>query len=215
MHPYRCVGCGHRFLEVDQAWAEDAKLLLTGAALLVFFLGGMGALFYLGTDKLRDAEELPEQADRVIGHLPRVGEDDHLDTFYELALGPAEATSGDQATISEARDRVLEAAEQGDTKAMIYLGLMYRRGVGVLQNYTLAAHWIQKAADSGDHQGMLELGRLYRDGVGFDKDLVRAYYWFNRSAAAYNMEAVRERDLVSQLLVPEELKAAQDLAVQY
>ncbi len=41
-------------------------------------------------------------------------------------------------------------AEQGDTAAQAYLGLMYHMGQGVTQDYTEAINWYRKAAERRD-----------------------------------------------------------------
>jgi hypothetical protein len=102
------------------------------------------------------------------------------------------------------------AAENGNTKAMLQLGKLYRSGVGVLQNFDLSAKWMQTAAARGDAAGMLELGRLYRDGIGFEKNAKHAYVWFNRAAAMHNLDAVREREEIARTLTLEELREAQN-----
>jgi hypothetical protein len=102
------------------------------------------------------------------------------------------------------------AAAHGHTQAMLRLGLLYRKGVGALQNFALAAKWLEKAALSGDAQAMLEFGRLHREGIGVPQDPVRAYVWFNRAAAARDPDAPLERQAVARLLTPDELHRAQE-----
>ena len=103
-----------------------------------------------------------------------------------------------------------QAAERGHGRAMLRLGVIYKKGVDAPQNYGLAAKWIEKAALLGEPQGMLELGRLYREGVGMPQDMVKAYVWLNRAAAARDQDAPRERGEVARLLTQTELRHAQD-----
>jgi TPR repeat protein len=103
-----------------------------------------------------------------------------------------------------------QAAEHGHGRAMLRLGIIYKKGIDAPQNYGLAAKWIEKAALLGEPQGMLELGRLYREGVGMPQDMVKAYVWLNRAAAARDIDAPRERGEVARLLTPTELRHAQD-----
>ena len=44
----------------------------------------------------------------------------------------------------------LEAAQRGDVKAQLNVGLMYGTGKGVVQDYAKAAQWTEKAARQGD-----------------------------------------------------------------
>jgi len=109
-------------------------------------------------------------------------------------------------------ERLEASAGEGNTNAMTRLGVMYKLGIGILQNYELAASWIHRSAELGNADGMLELGRLYRDGVGVEADPVLAYVWFNRAAAAMNMRAVQEREQLLRGLTPEQLRDAQELS---
>ena len=56
------------------------------------------------------------------------------------------------------------AAEQGDALAQINLGVMYGRGLGVIQDNIYAHMWANLAAVSGDGMALI-LGRDLRDGV--------------------------------------------------
>lgn len=111
---------------------------------------------------------------------------------------------------TKAVELLTRAADQGHARAMLRLGMLYRQGVGALQNFAMAAKWIEKAARLGEPQAMLELGRLHREGVGMAKDPVKAYVWLNRAAAARDPQAIRERAEVARLLTQAELKKAQD-----
>jgi uncharacterized protein len=53
-----------------------------------------------------------------------------------------------------------KAVDAGEPVAMYNLGLMYRDGVGVAQDYDKAREWLQKAADAGDKDAKQELTRL-------------------------------------------------------
>lgn len=51
----------------------------------------------------------------------------------------------------------LDAANQGDTKAMRMLGASYTYGLGVRADKSEGAAWYRKAADAGDPAAVLEL----------------------------------------------------------
>lgn len=76
-----------------------------------------------------------------------------------------------------------QAAEQGDVKSQLALGLMYANGSNVPQDYAEAAKWLRKAADQGNSQAQYELGLLYVKGQGgLPRDEAEAMRLF-RSAA--------------------------------
>lgn len=54
-----------------------------------------------------------------------------------------------------------KAANQGDLDAMNYLGLMYKKGYGVNQNYTKASEWYKKACQKGNSHGCENYKKLH------------------------------------------------------
>ena len=68
-------------------------------------------------------------------------------------------------------------AEQGDTIAQDLLGDMYRKGLGVKQDYFEAVKWYRKAAEKGDADAQVLLGLAYLLGKGgqFNKSLAKEW----------------------------------------
>lgn len=106
-----------------------------------------------------------------------------------------------------------EAADSGDTAAMLQLGRDLATGNNRPRDVGQAAKWVQLAAATGNPEGMLELGRYYRDGVGLVQDHQRAYVWLSRAAAANHPDALLERDALVRTMSEEKLKAAQQLSL--
>jgi TPR repeat protein len=65
-----------------------------------------------------------------------------------------------------------------------YLGLLYRDGKGVAQDYGEALQWFQKAVDAGSASAMRHLGLLYYEGEGVARDYDKAYQWYEKAADA-------------------------------
>ena len=65
-------------------------------------------------------------------------------------------------------------AEQGDADAQMSLGIMYRDGKGVDQNFEQAAAWFRKAAEQGSVAAQLETGKMFDKGLGVTRDLKEA-----------------------------------------
>jgi TPR repeat protein len=86
-----------------------------------------------------------------------------------------------------------KAAEQGDAVAQYNLGVMYRSGDGVPQDYKEAVKWYTKAAEQGNASAQFNLGWMYREGRGVPQDCVEAAKWFTNAAeqgdtkAQYNL----------------------------
>jgi uncharacterized protein len=115
--------------------------------------------------------------------------------------------------------RVIRLAERGDVKSAAVLGQMYSTGRGVPQDYFEAAKWFYRAADRGDPRAQFELGVLYNKGRGVRRDYVLAEMWLNLSASraigADRDFVVRMRDAVASKMTPEQLAAAQRLALAW
>ena len=73
----------------------------------------------------------------------------------------------------------------------------------------------QAAADAGDRRAMLALGRLYLQGIGVLQNYVEAHKWFNLAASRGEMDAVAERDALTQKMTAEERAEAQKLALSW
>ena len=86
-----------------------------------------------------------------------------------------------------------QRAEQGDVEAQVSLGLMYRRGREISQDYTQARKWFRKAAEQGHAAAQNNLGLMYDHGRGVDQDFVQARKWYLKAAeqghanAQYNL----------------------------
>lgn len=106
-------------------------------------------------------------------------------SWAEYDAGSAAMIRGDYArALAELRP----SADQGDPRAQVLLGKMFREGLGVSKNAALAAHWYQRAAEQGLPSAQVDLGHLYRKGVGVPQSYVDAAKWYRR-AAAQNLAA--------------------------
>jgi uncharacterized protein len=83
-----------------------------------------------------------------------------------------------------ARQWYQKAADAGNTDAMYNLGLLYRDGHGVAQDYGKAREWLQKAIDAGNANAMTNLGWVYENGPGVAHDYVKACEWYQKAANA-------------------------------
>lgn len=94
--------------------------------------------------------------------------------------GTAALKNGDYATAW----RVLAPlADAGDARAQNDVGVMYGRGLGVVQSFSKAAMWITRAAEQGNPYAQSTLGYMYYRARGVDKDYAAAALWSRRAAA--------------------------------
>lgn len=73
--------------------------------------------------------------------------------------------------------------------AQFHLGLMYRKGEGVAQDNTEAAHWYLLAATQNFPAAQTKLADLYGIGLGVPRNLTEAATWYRRAADLGDAEA--------------------------
>ena len=80
-------------------------------------------------------------------------------------------------------------AEQGDSRAQFFLGLMYYNGKGVPQDYKEAVKWFSLSAEQGDSEAQFNLGIMYDEGQGVPQDYKEAVKWWKLSAEQGDADA--------------------------
>jgi TPR repeat protein len=95
------------------------------------------------------------------------------------ALLAHQSTSGQ----AEAPASIRAAAEAGEAKAQVTLGMMYAKGDGVQQDYVEAVKWFRRAAGRGYSIAEAKLGWLYIKGLGVAEDHVEAYKWLHLASS--------------------------------
>ncbi len=73
--------------------------------------------------------------------------------------------------------------------AQYHLGLMYRKGEGIPQSDTDAAHWYRLAAAQDFPEAQLKLADLYYLGLGVALSYTQAATWYRKAADHGNAEA--------------------------
>ena len=81
-----------------------------------------------------------------------------------------------------AHEEWLSLAEEGHSGALLNIGVLYEKGLGVEQDAAMAMEWFRKAADKGEIAAYHNIGVLYRDGRGVPQDHVEAARWFLKAA---------------------------------
>jgi hypothetical protein len=81
------------------------------------------------------------------------------------------------------------AAESGDPKAQMVLGMAYLKGQGVERDPGIALQWIEKAADQGYADAQYALGAMYLAGRGALQSFPLAFQQFERAAQQNHPEA--------------------------
>jgi TPR repeat protein len=78
-------------------------------------------------------------------------------------------------------DWFIKAANNGNTKPMYKIGLLYHHGDGVTKNIPSAIKWHTKAANQGNVTAQYILGLVYKNYAEV-KDLQKAANWYQKAA---------------------------------
>jgi TPR repeat protein len=119
----------------------------------------------------------------------------HFDALLARALAAAGHSE-------EALQRYSRAAEQGDLRAMVSLGLLMEEGTGVPRNVAAAVALYERAAERGSSDGAVNLAVALLRGIGTSRDLKRAIALLQKAAnngsaqAALNLGVLADRGMV-------------------
>ena len=87
-------------------------------------------------------------------------------------------------------DWIGKAVAQGDTEAMIELGIYKLYEVNGPESAQEAYELFKKAGDAGNSSGYDCVARMYKQGLGFGQDYAKAKIWFEKAIAHGNTSAM-------------------------
>ena len=79
-------------------------------------------------------------------------------------------------------EQAVENATAGNVNAQYNLGMMYRYGEGVPQDYAEAMKWLRLAADQGVAEAQHRIGQMHHNGEGVPQDYAEAVKWYRLAA---------------------------------
>ena len=140
-------------------------------------LGAVGLVAFglLGTGGCSESREASENTAKVL-QLEK-----ELDGKFNQPGGQGKFP---EANNIESIERIRKKATNGDSKAMLNLGLLYDRGEGVPQSFSDALKWYRLAAEKGEARAMHNIGFMYQKGMGTTKSDTEALSWYQLSAEA-------------------------------
>ena len=110
-------------------------------------------------------------------------------------------------------------AEQGDAQGQNGLGLMYKTGKGVPQDYQEGMRWYRLAAEQGNDLAQYSLGVMYDTGKGVPQDYVQAHTWINLAASRATTGFAKlfqlQRDSLAERMTASQVAEAQRLAREW
>jgi TPR repeat protein len=88
-----------------------------------------------------------------------------------------------QGRFAEAYQDWWQAAQIGDARSALFVGVLYDTGLGVPHDYLQALEWYRRAAEAGSPAGAFNAGVMYDAGRGVAPDPQKAAFWYARAAA--------------------------------
>ncbi|TVP87894.1 MAG: sel1 repeat family protein [Thioalkalivibrio sp.] len=117
---------------------------------------------------------------------------------------------------SEARDLLVQALEDGETDAALYLAQMYMEGVGNLPaDPESAVHYARIGAEAGHPDMQAWLASLHARGEFVSQDLVEAHKWASLAASGGNQPGEQMRQQIAAELSDAELNEARRRAFEW
>ncbi len=112
-----------------------------------------------------------------------------LFTLLFLTLGTAWGGAWEDGLAASKRDDYATViklwrplAKTGNANAQIGIGLMYKEGLGVIQDDKEAVKWFRLAAEQGRVEAQHSLGSMYNNGQGVLQDYKEAVKWYRLAA---------------------------------
>lgn len=91
---------------------------------------------------------------------------------------------------SKAREYYERAAAKENAKAMNSLAWLYRKGLGVNQDYAMMLYYYEQAAERGDSGALNSMGYLYQTSLGVEQDYLKAQGYYEQAALKGNKAAL-------------------------
>lgn len=119
----------------------------------------------------------------------------------------AEVEIGIQADQVDEGEELYRQAEQGSSKAMMSIGLLYMNGDGVETDYQEAMKWMLASVGAGDRKAPRYVGMIYEKGLGVTVDY--------RKAANYYQMGAERGDITSQYYLGKMYEYGQGVQTDY
>lgn len=187
---YKRAGDAEALYKLGQIYCEGAVGIDKDAREAIQYFtkaaeeGNTDAEFAIG-NMYRQGNGVAIDDQKAFHWLFKAANNGHADAQYQVGLYYESGTMEDKdMAILCFRD----AAQGGNEAAQLKLGICYKEGNGVTQDYEESLYWLNQAA-AGNYQAMLLMGEMYLSGLGVACDEDEALKWFQK---AYNLSGTRE-----------------------
>ena len=135
----------------------------------------------------------PIDRQKAIAYFKKSYEAGYAVAGYDVAASLPDGSPEQDEIRKNAKDKILELANEGDVFAQTNAAWGYREGYGTAVDAFEAVKWVQKAAKQGLARAQYDLGRMYRNGTGVEQSDENAAEWVLKAAeqglasAQYNL----------------------------
>ena len=179
-------GLMHLFLtdHTEKAYEQIREAADAGSAIALYM---MAAYFSKGYG----VQPINEQ--KAIAYFKKSYEAGYPVAGYDVAAFLPDGSPEQDEIRKNAKDNILELANEGDVFAQTNAAWGYREGYGTAVDDLEAVKWVQKAAKQGLARAQYDLGRMYRNGTGVEQSDENAAEWVLKAAeqglasAQYNL----------------------------
>lgn len=217
--PYRCVSCGKRFFKLSHRFET---MLGWGAVALLVLSAIAGIVYVMNMDTIKVAA-VKRPFTSASAPIPAAGNSAGSaaaapyaravagDTRAQLEMGMMHLNGegGVAKSYAEALKWLELAAKGGEAEARYNLGIMYKSGLGALQNFEMAFQWFELAAGQNHVEAQYNVALMYKNGISVPVDLVKSYMWVNLAAAQGHVGAIALRDNLLGAMTPQQVAEGQ------
>ena len=203
---YNLACCYKNGKGVEKSLSEAVRLFTASAE-----QGNVYAQYALAFRHL-SGEGTPQSNDEYIKWITKSAFGGNLNAQYALGCDYFEATNGVEKNIEKAEILLKRPAQNGNARAQLLLGRIYKKGGAVPKNEEKAFELFESAAQR-EPEALYELGLCYYNSIGVKKSYYKALKYINEAAEA-GVEKAR-KFIEAQDIAIEKRKHKQELLSSY
>ena len=165
----------------------------------------------------------PINKQKAIAYFKKSYEAGYAVAGYDVAASLPDGSPEQDEIRKNAKDKILELANEEDVFAQASAAWGYREGYGTAVDHVEAVKWVRKAAEQGFARAQYDLGLMYQFGRGVERSYEKAVEWYLKAAeqgyadAQWNLGVMYENEQSYEKAAGWYLKAAEqgDAIAQY
>ena len=151
--------------------------------------GNAIALYMMATYFSQGYGVQPINEQKAIAYFKKSYEAGYPVAGYDVAAFLPDGSPEQDEIRKNAKDNILELANEGDVFAQTNVAWGYGEGYGTAVDDLEAVKWVQKAAKQGYARAQCNLGWMYEYGRGVERSYEKAVEWYRKAAEQGNASA--------------------------